>query len=82
MPIKKHTKNWRTTDEHFQLSVPIIDDSISKKWRKIGDTWRFVIPEYKTTAKEKKDANWLYELKMCEKQFLEQYRNLGVQKIL
>lgn len=78
---KKTHENWRTTDEHFQLSVPIIDDSISKKWRKIGDTWRFVIPEYKTTAKEKKDANWLYELKkMCEKQFLEQYRNLGVQK--
>lgn len=78
---KKTHENWKTTDEHFQLSLPIIDDTISKKWRKIGDTWRFVIPEYKSTAKEKKDANWLYELKkMCDKQYLEQYRNLGVQK--
>jgi hypothetical protein len=78
---KKTHENWKTTDEHFQLSVAIIDESISKKWRKIGDTWRFLIPEYKINAKEKKDSNWLDELKkLCDKQFLEQFRNLGVQK--
>lgn len=78
---KKSHENWKTTDEHFQLSSPIIEDNISKKWRKIGDTWRFIIPEYKSTAKEKKDTNWLDELKkLCDKQYLEQYRNLGVQK--
>jgi hypothetical protein len=78
---KKTHENWRTTDEHFQLSLPVIDDTISKNWRKIGDVWRFVIPEYKSTAKENKDKNWLDELKkLCDKQFMEQYRNMGVKK--
>jgi len=78
---KRTHERWRMTDEHFQLSLPIIDDTVTKRWKKIGDTWRFIIPEYKTISKEKKDTNWLDELKkLCDKQFVEQYRNMGVQK--
>lgn len=78
---KKTHENWKTTDEHFQLSLPIIDEPTSKKWKKIGDTWRFLIPEFKSISKEKKDANWLDELKkLCDKQYAEQFRNLGVKQ--
>jgi hypothetical protein len=78
----KDTQNrWLITDEHFKLSSPIINDQITKRWKSIGDTWRMVIPEFKSQAKDKKDSNWLDELKkLCQKYFSENYRNLGVLK--
>ncbi len=72
---------WSITDEHFKLSVPIINDSVTKRWKTIGDTWDMIVTEFKQQAKEKKDGNFLDELKkLCNKFYNEMYRgtNMGV----
>ncbi|WP_161492731.1 tubulin-like doman-containing protein [Spirosoma sp. 209] len=76
---KKTQEKWRLTLEHLQLSLPITEDAVTKKWMPIGDTWRMVMPNFKELAKSSTDTNWLDELQvLCDKYYNESYRNMGV----
>ena len=82
---KETLENWRLTDEHLCLSLGILPDEIAnRRWKQINAFWNELLPNLKTFIRETmagKEKQWLDRLSiLCEEQFGQNYREVGVPK--
>jgi hypothetical protein len=82
---KDTQQRWYITDEHFCLSLGVLDSEVkNKRWKPINNFWMDLLPNFTSHVREefaKNDRAWLAELsKLCEVAFTQNYRDQGVRK--
>ncbi|MBF0550471.1 MAG: hypothetical protein HQK60_08045, partial [Deltaproteobacteria bacterium] len=73
---------WKISDEHLCLSKGILlEDAADKKWKTIPAVWENVVANFVEVIEASKAENWIDELaKLCDKQFNEDFRGMGVKR--
>ncbi|MBF0495865.1 MAG: hypothetical protein HQK58_04720 [Deltaproteobacteria bacterium] len=73
---------WKISDEHLCLSRGILpEDGADKKWKTIPALWENVVTNFVEVIKANKAEKWFDELaKLCKKQFIEDFRGMGVRR--
>lgn len=75
----KSREDWRVTDEHLQLSRPIIDTEGSRRWKPYEKEWEEYETHYLMLAKQTDKIKWLNELKaLFNAAWNESFRGSGV----
>lgn len=76
----KTRTDWKLSDNHLTLSLPILETDEKAKWHRLEVTWNQVRPRFVEMAKETRNSNdWINKLEEYMTNFYNQgFRKVGV----
>jgi len=76
----KNKRDWKISDEHLTLSLPVLASDEKAKWNPVDITWSQIKPRYIDISKEAKNSDdWLNRLEGYMNSFYnEGFRGVGV----